>query len=53
MATTGKRNRRVYPSHPVSIDTKTSTVFHLFVSQNYVGRHRVFLFPVNISLQLN
>ncbi|KAM0066979.1 hypothetical protein Hdeb2414_s0002g00055421 [Helianthus debilis subsp. tardiflorus] len=36
MPTTGERNCRVYLSHP---DIKTSTVFHLFVSQNSVKKH--------------
>ncbi|KAJ0868921.1 hypothetical protein HanRHA438_Chr11g0483511 [Helianthus annuus] len=39
MATTGERNRCVYPRHPVSIDIKTSTVFHFFVSRNSVKKH--------------
>ncbi|MFS7933957.1 hypothetical protein Hanom_Chr05g00385881 [Helianthus anomalus] len=43
MATTGERNRRVYPNHPVSIEIKTSIVFHLFVSQNSIKNHLLHL----------
>ncbi|KAF5792753.1 hypothetical protein HanXRQr2_Chr09g0409551 [Helianthus annuus] len=49
MATTGERNCCVYPSHPVSIDIKTSTVFrqkkHL-LQLKYTPPQRFFCHPL-------